>query len=398
MLRIIPVTMLTTWTDSLRANLDWVDLQFLERPVLTWIFATAAFLLVVMGVPIIRAILRRKCREAEGASPTWRGLVGRLNDKWLRFTTLVIGFVCGTLILAPEPRIEFIATGLLIVVLAFQLCRLIPVVIDWAIGRLAASAGESAVATQATVTTLKGLRWVILFIAYAIILLLTLQNLGVNVTAMIAGLGIGGIAIALAMQNVLTDLFASLTIALDKPFVAGDFIVVGSEMGSIEHVGLKTTRVRSLSGEQLVFANSDLLSSRIRNYKRMSERRVVFAFGVVYSTTPEVLEAIPAIVKEIIQTQKNVRFDRCHFHRFGGSSLDFEAVYYIASPDFNAHMDAQQAVHLGIARAFRDRTIDFAFPTQTLHIASLPPAPEEAAPQKRGRPGPDGPPPTSQTQ
>jgi small-conductance mechanosensitive channel len=160
-----------------------------------------------------------------------------------------------------------------------------------------------------------------------------------------------------------------LTIALDKPFVIGDFIVVGAEMGTIEHVGLKTTRVRSLSGEQLVFGNADLLSSRIRNYKRMNERRVLVGFGVTYSTPPETLEAVNGLVREAVEAQANVRFDRCHFHRFGASSLDYEAVYYINSPDYNVHMDVQQAVHLAIARAFRERGIEFAFPTQTLFLA-----------------------------
>jgi small-conductance mechanosensitive channel len=223
-------------------------------------------------------------------------------------------------------------------------------------------------AARATRGTLTGLRWLGLIILYAFVILIALQNLGIDVTAMIAGLGIGGIAVALAVQNILGDLFASLTIALDKPFVVGDFIIAGNEMGAVEHVGLKTTRVRSLGGEQLVFSNSDLLSSRVRNYKRMAQRRVVVAFGVEYGTPPDVL----AEMRACVEATENVKFDRCHFCAFGDSSLNFETVYYINSPDYNVHMDAQQAILLGVARRFAERGISFAFPTRTLHVASVP--------------------------
>jgi small-conductance mechanosensitive channel len=156
---------------------------------------------------------------------------------------------------------------------------------------------------------------------------MTFDNLGIDVTAMVAGLGVGGIAVALAVQNILGDLFASLSIIIDKPFVVGDFIIVGGEfMGTVEHIGIKTTRVRSLGGEQIIFSNNDLLQSRVRNYKRMYERRVVFGFRVLYQTTAEQLERIPEIVKKIIEGLDKVRFDRAHFFKFGDSSLDFEGL------------------------------------------------------------------------
>ena len=185
-----------------------------------------------------------------------------------------------------------------------------------------------------------------------------------------AGLGVGGIAVALAVQNILGDLFASLSIVIDKPFVIGDFIVVGEFMGTVEHVGLKTTRVRSLGGEQLVFANSDLLASRVRNYKRMNERRILFQFGVLYQTTAEQLEAIPQRVREVIETLEEVRFDRAHFFRFGESSYDFEVVYWMQNPDYARYMDAQQQINLGLVRAFKDMGVEFAYPTRTLYLES----------------------------
>jgi len=190
----------------------------------------------------------------------------------------------------------------------------------------------------------------------------------VDVTALVAGLGVGGIAVALAVQNILGDLFASFSIVLDRPFVMGDFIIVGDYMGTVEHVGLKTTRIRSLSGEQLVFSNTDLLGSRIRNYKRMAERRVVFSLGVLYQTSPEQLEKIPQMIREIVEAQTPVRFDRAHFKEYGASSLNFEVVYYILDPDYNRYMDIQQAVNLEIYRRFDEEGIEFAYPTQTLYL------------------------------
>ena len=211
-------------------------------------------------------------------------------------------------------------------------------------------------------------------LVWVLVVLLVLDNLGLNVTALVASLGIGGIAVALAVQNILGDLFASLSIAIDKPFVIGDFIIVDELMGSVEHVGLKTTRVRSLSGEQIIFSNADLLKSRVRNYKRMQERRAVFSLGVTYDTQPERLQLIPDLIRQAVSTQALARFDRAHFKSFGASSLDFETVYYVLVPDYNVFMDIQQSVNLCLVRAFAQHQIEFAFPTQTLHLHGQPAA------------------------
>jgi small-conductance mechanosensitive channel len=220
----------------------------------------------------------------------------------------------------------------------------------------------------ASATTLSALGFVSKLVLWAILLLLALDNLGVNITGLIAGLGIGGIAVALALQNILGDLFASLSIVLDKPFVIGDFIIVDEHLGTVEHIGLKTTRIRSLSGEQTVFSNADLLNSRIRNFKRMFERRVVFSIGVTYQTPHGKLAAIGAMLKEIIEGQPDVRFDRAHFKDYGDSSLNYEIVYYVKSPDYNRYMDIQQAINLEIYRRFGQEGIDFAYPTRTLFV------------------------------
>lgn len=209
----------------------------------------------------------------------------------------------------------------------------------------------------------------------AILVLIALSNLGIDVTALLAGLGVGGIAIALAAQNVLGDLLASLSIVFDKPFIVGDFIVSGSQSGTVEQIGIKTTRLRALSGEQLVIANKDLLESRVQNFKRMWQRRVVQQFGIVYSTPAPVVARIPDWVKAIVEAKENVKFDRCHFKGFGASSLDFEFVFFVSSPEYNVFMDLQQKILLELLEKFTTEKVEFAFPTQTVYLANAPEEP-----------------------
>ncbi len=203
-------------------------------------------------------------------------------------------------------------------------------------------------------------------VLWTLVLLLALDQLNFNITALVAGLGIGGVAVALAVQNVLSDLFASLSIVLDKPFVVGDFIVVDSLRGTVERVGIKTTRLRSLDGELLVFSNTDLLKSRIRNFKRMTDRRVEFTLGVVYETPLEKLRLVPQWLGEIIKAQKRARFDRAHFKQYGESALIFEVVYYVLDPDHGVYMDVHQSINLAIYERFAREGVEFAYPTQTV--------------------------------
>jgi len=221
---------------------------------------------------------------------------------------------------------------------------------------------------RAVVGSLGIIGFIINVVIWAMVLLLTLDNLGVNITALVAGLGIGGIAVALALQNVLGDLFASLSIALDQPFVVGDFLNVDDFLGSVEYIGIKTTRLRSLSGEQIIISNGNLLGSRVRNYGRMKERRVVFAIGVTYETPVELVEKIPPLIRTIVEAQKDTRFDRSHFQKHGASSLDFETVYFVLSSDYNKYMDIQQAINFSLHRKFAELGIEFAYPTQRLII------------------------------
>jgi small-conductance mechanosensitive channel len=209
-------------------------------------------------------------------------------------------------------------------------------------------------------------------VIWSLVVLLTLDNLGVDITALVAGLGIGGIAVALAVQNIFGDLFASLSITLDRPFVEGDFLIVGDVLGTVETIGIKSTRLRSLSGEQIVMPNADLLGSRVRNYGRMIERRVLFATAVTYETPIEAIERIPRVIREIVEAEADTRFDRSHFAAHGVASLDFETVYFVRSPDYNRYMDIQQAINLRLHKEFATLGIEFAYPTQKVFVASIP--------------------------
>lgn len=213
---------------------------------------------------------------------------------------------------------------------------------------------------------LNGIMLIVNAIIWAVGLLFLFDNLGYNVTTIIAGLGIGGIAIALAAQNILGDLFNYFVIFFDRPFEVGDFITVDDKKGTVEHIGIKTTRLLSVNGEQLAFSNSDLTKSRIHNFKRMNRRRVVFSLAIVYNTKPEVLARIPVLVEQIIKAQQQVTFDRAHFASFGTYSLNFEVVYFIESSEYLDYMNVQQEINLKIVKTFAAEGIEFAYPTQTV--------------------------------
>ncbi|MBN2306860.1 mechanosensitive ion channel [Candidatus Peregrinibacteria bacterium] len=217
-------------------------------------------------------------------------------------------------------------------------------------------------------TTYYALNLISKLILWSTGLLLILSNLGVNISALVASLGIGGIAVALAIQNILSDIFSSFSLYLDKPFEIGDFIIVGENMGTVKKIGLKTTRIEALQGEEIVISNNELTSTRVRNFKKMKKRRIVFLIGVTYSTPHKLLSKIPKIIKETIKSIKKTTFDRSHFANFGASSLNFETVYYLESSDYNEYMDTQQKINLALVKSFEKEGIEIAFPTQTVYL------------------------------
>jgi small-conductance mechanosensitive channel len=271
----------------------------------------------------------------------------------------------GASALTIPPRLDSLLENVAMVALVAQFAVWVN---RWLLQWLALRAEVARAIDPAATTTVNLLGFVGRVLVWAMALLIALDQLGFNVTALIAGLGIGGIAVALALQNVLGDLFASMAIVLDKPFQVGDFIIVGDKPGTVEKVGLKTTRVKSLWGEQLVFANAQLLNAQIKNYKRMQERRISFGIGVTYETPAEKLRALPGWLKAAVQAQPDVRFDRAHFKEYADFSLNFEIVYYVLSPDYNLYMDRQQAINLAIFDKLAQEDVQFAYPTRTLYL------------------------------
>jgi len=329
-----------------------------------WLLAVAITLIVYFLTRTTKYILQKKLNSfAADTITAWDDLaaelIGRINIIFLLFLSVYMGSL----------KIALPKTGYTILKNSFVVISLIQVAIltSYTINFWIERYRKQKVTSNAeAVTTLTSAGFVLRMMIWIIFILIALDNLGVNITTFIAGLGISGIAVALAVQNILADLFASFSIVLDKPFVIGDFIIVDDYLGTIEHIGLKTTRIRSLSGEQLVFSNADLLKSRIRNYKRMYERRVVFTIGVLYQTPYEILSQIPEMIHKIIESKAQVRFDRAHFKEYGDYSLKFEVVYWIQNPDYNIYMDIQQGINLDIFKQFHETGIEFAYPTQTL--------------------------------
>lgn len=277
---------------------------------------------------------------------------------------LVVSLYVGSLTLLLPDRLTLLANRTLILFLCLQLGVWASAAIrEWSRLMTLEAGEDQGRSGSTTVLSLVGrvAVWSLLF-------LVILDNFGINVTALVTGLGIGGIAIALAVQNVLGDLLASLSILFDKPFVVGDAVVVDTFQGTVEHVGIKTTRVRSITGEQVIFSNTDLTKSRIRNYKRMTERRAAFTVGLVYGTPPDKLERAKVLLSEAVAAQEKARLDRCHFKAFGDSALLFEVVYFVTDPDLLLSMDVQERINLEVAKRFAAEGLTFAFPTQTLHL------------------------------
>ena len=351
--------------------LQLLDTDLLERAVLQvstleWLTALGIGVALAAGMIVVHKFLTWRLRKfSQHTSNMIDDLVVVVLEKTRYYFLVAVGLHIGLLMRDFPERITAVTARVLFIVFLLQLVRWGTSLISFYVKRYKERNLE---ADPASVTTVQAMGFIGRLILWVIVLLLALQNFGVEITPLVTGLGIGGIAVALAVQNILGDLFASLSIVLDKPFVVGDFLIVGDFLGSVESIGLKTTRLRSLSGEQLVFANSDLLNSRIRNYKRMFERRIVFSIGVTYQTPYEQLERIPGMLREIVEAQEQVRFDRAHFKGYGDFSLDFEIVYYVLAPDYNLYMDIQQAINLRIFKQFEDEGIEFAYPTQTLFM------------------------------
>jgi MscS family membrane protein len=329
------------------------------------VLLTATILVSALVAKIM--LLWRLPKPAPGEDLRWQTVFRELVEKTSAIFLVVAAIYAGSSVLTLEHSQNSFVFSVFVVALFIQCAiwtdRIVAAALVW---RLAPRRAKTPMRNALSL-----IQFLVRVAVWSLALLLIFENLGFDVTALVAGLGIGGIAVALAAQNMLGDLFSSLAIVLDRPFEVGDFIVFGDQTGTVEKIGIKTTRLRSLSGEQIICANSDLLNSRIHNYKRMAERRVVFSLTPTYDTPVTKLERIPSLVREIVDGQARTRFERAHFHAFGDSALMFEVVYWVLSPHYDTYMDIQQAINFGILRAFQREGIEFAFPTQTLYLPDL---------------------------
>lgn len=344
-----------------------LDAVYLNNPVRAWGLAAGVAIGGYLVLRLALAVVRTRLgRLAERTRTQWDDIAVRALGKTKAFFLAILSLSAGSSLLELPGRIRSVIEAIVLLALAIQGgIWLSSAVTAW----LATYTRRELETDRRAATRLAGLGFGVKLVLWTVIGLLALDNLGVNISTLVAGLGIGGVAVALATQNILGDLFASLSILVDKPFVLGDAIAVDEHVGSVERIGLKTTRVRSLGGEQIVFSNADLLKSRLRNFGRMSERRVVFRIGVVYQTPRDQLLRIPEILREAIVAQSRVRFDRAHLKDYGDFAITFEAVYYVLAPEYHIYLDTQQAVYLRIHEAFDALGIAFAYPTQTVFLA-----------------------------
>lgn len=307
------------------------------------------------------------CRVLGAGHPvtSWRGFVRRIVRKTRSpFLAVLAAQAVGNLSAAPAPllrAIGFVFTVAFAIQGAIWVRELVLSLVE---RRTSAEESESLKDAMNVITVLVNV------VVWILALILILDNVGVNVTALVAGLGVGGIAIGLAAQGIFSDLFAALAILFDRPFRVGDVISYGGATGRVEAIGLKTTRIRALSGEQLVMANTKLLEQQVSNMRRIEERRIVMQIGIIYQTPADIVARLPGEIEAIIKAQPDTRFDRAHFFNFGASSLDFEFVFFVTVPEYNVMMDRRQAICLAIMQKLADLKVEFAYPTQTTFTAA----------------------------
>ena len=341
------------------------DIDFLGSSLDHWLMAAgagvAAYLLSRLA---LRVVLQRLKLLAERSATRVDDVIVEVLGATRTWVLWAVAFLVFCEMLDLAPRWQARVSQLWFVVMMVQLALWVSRGVVLLLNRHLLSHGhlsqESASATL--------LSWGLQTALWTTVVLAVLANLGVNITALVASLGVGGIAVALAVQNILGDLFASLAIALDKPFEVGDAITVNGVTGTVERVGLKTTRIRALGGEQIVMSNADLLKSAVSNYKRQQQRRVVFKFAVSLETTASQARAIPDLVREVIETREDVKFDRAHLQRIGDGALEYEVVYVVQRADYKFYMDLQQEICLTLIERLQALSVDFAAPKTVLAV------------------------------
>ncbi len=346
-------------------NLNILSQVFFGNRILDYIIALATiFLSWVFVKVVIRAVIKRLKKLAEKTTTQFDDLLVRILEKIVLPGLYVTCVYLGFKVLKMTSGIDVVINALQLVVITFFATRIIVMFISYSFNIYLVKKQED----PTLVRSLDGMMNVVKFLIWAMAVVILLDNLGYKVSTIIAGLGIGGIAVAIAAQALLKDFFSYFSIVFDRPFKLGDFIIIGDFMGTVEYIGIKTTRLRSLGGEQVIFSNTDLTDSRVRNYKLMEKRRVLFRIGVTYQTSMSNVKEIPKIIENIIKNTPDTTFDRAHFFNYGDFSLIFEVVYFVLNPDYNKYMNVQQEINFAIKEEFEKRGIEFAYPTQTLYL------------------------------
>ena len=346
-------------------NLFFLEKVIFGNRILDYVFALLALLLGLLFVKlVVRTVIKHLKKLAQRTTMIFDDLLVRAFEKIVLPALYLSCIYLSLKMLKMPPGMEKVANVLQLAVITFFATRILVMFLGYSLNAYLSRKQEDA----SLVRSLEGMLKVMKFVIWALAMVIFLDNIGFKVSTIIAGLGIGGIAVAIAAQALLKDFFSYFSIVFDRPFKLGDFIIIGEFMGTVEHIGVKTTRIRSLGGEQMIFSNTDLTDSRVRNYKLMEKRRVLFRIGVTYQTTLDQLKEIPRIIECIIKNNKDANFDRAHFFSYGDFSLIFEVVYFVLSPDYNKYMDVQQEINLAIMEQFEKRGIEFAHPTQTLYL------------------------------
>ena len=350
---------------------DFLSNPLEDNMVQDWLTAAALVLIVMVLVRSVIAIGLKRLRAVAAKTETdIDDLVTQLLEKTKFVFVALVALYVGAISLTLPSEVDDILSTILVLGFLVQGAFWANGLVNYMLGSWARQKFE---ADPTISTALGSVGFLIRLAVWATFAMLALDNLNIDIGPLVASLGIGGVALALALQGVLGDLFASLTIVFDRPFAVGDYIQVGELAGTVQHVGLKSTRILAVTGEQLVFSNADLLGSRIRNFQSRQERRCAFTLGVTYDTPQEKLARIPRLIQEIIESRKNTRFDRSFFMVFGDSALNFETVYYMLVPDFQTYGETHHAINLEIFRKFAEEGIEFAYPTQTVYVEGVSP-------------------------
>jgi small-conductance mechanosensitive channel len=341
--------------------------QFLGNSLQAWLTAslTTAILFVVLMV-VRRLLVSRLGVLAARTTNQIDDMVVALIGETRAWVLLVLAIYVGVAPLKLPPRVELYLAPAAKLVLLWQAAV-------WGAGAIAFWVKHhlehrSGTGDRAGIAMINAMGVGAKVILWILVMITALKSVfAIEITPLITGLGVSGIAVALAVQNILGDLIAALAIVFDKPFDVGDTIGVDTITGTVEHIGLKTTRIRSVTGEQIIIGNGDLLKSRLRNFRRMYQRRVLFNLDVTFDTPSEALAKLPAIIEKIVSAQSPVKFDRCHVSSFSESAIRIETVYYVLDPDYKKYMDVQQAINLEVLRRFAAEQVKFAFPSRTVY-------------------------------